>query len=99
MTTEELERDRGYWRLAYANLSDQLIAAETRITELEALLRDCQQWDLGGVGEKRLAIAETKVKTLREALHYVVGWIRHGEGDESTAAEMADDALAASEPA
>lgn len=29
-----------------------------------------------------------------EALVYVVRWTRHGEGDEATAAEMADAALA-----
>jgi hypothetical protein len=36
-----------------------------------------------------------KDEQLREALAYVVRWIRTGEGDEATAAELADAALAA----
>jgi hypothetical protein len=43
----------------------------------------------------RVIELEAENETLREALAYVVAWIREGEGDEATAAELADAALAA----
>ena len=46
--------------------------------------------ELAGVNQRLRA----RVAELDAALAYVVAWMRHGEGNESTAAEMADAALA-----
>lgn len=52
---------------------------------------DCQ----GCKSEAALAALVSRVETLEAALAYVVAWVRQGEGDESTAAELADAALSA----
>lgn len=47
--------------------------------------------------EARLGRAAAERDAAREALRYMMAWIRHGEGDESTAAEMVDAVLVVQE--